>query len=147
MRERGVDALLLPPGADLRYLTGYAALALERLTCLVLPADGDATLVVPRLERPAAEASPAGSIVGIVSHEETDDAYATVASMLGPIARVGLGNRMWAEQVLRFRASMPDTEQVTAGGVLRTLRMRKTAAEVDALREAGYAIDRVHARM
>ena len=52
--QAGLDALLLTPGADLRYLTGYDAVPLERLTCLVLPADGDPVLVVPLLERPAA---------------------------------------------------------------------------------------------
>ena len=147
MADAGVDALILSPGADLRYMTGYVALPLERLTCLVLPAAGDPRLVVPRLEQPVAEASPAGDLVEIVSHEETDDAYALVADILGPVGRLGLANRMWAEQVLRFRAAMPDAEQLPAGDVLRALRMRKTPAEIAALRDAGAAIDRVHARM
>ncbi|MCU0265538.1 MAG: aminopeptidase P family N-terminal domain-containing protein, partial [Actinomycetia bacterium] len=51
-RAAGIDALLVTPGPDLRYLTGYDAVPLERLTCLVVPADGDPTVVVPRLERP-----------------------------------------------------------------------------------------------
>src|SRR5215470_5461127 len=62
MSSNGFDAILVAPGADLRYLTGYHALAMERLTCLVLPRVGQATLVVPRLERPAAECSPAGGM-------------------------------------------------------------------------------------
>jgi Xaa-Pro aminopeptidase len=56
--KAGFDALLVTPGADLRYLTGYHALPLERLTCLVLPARGEPYLVVPALEEPAAHASP-----------------------------------------------------------------------------------------
>ena len=52
MGELGVDVVLLSVGADLPYLTGYEAMPLERLTMLVLPRDGDATLVVPRLEAP-----------------------------------------------------------------------------------------------
>jgi Xaa-Pro aminopeptidase len=147
MRAAGVDALLLSPGADLRYLTGYVAIPLERLTCLVLPVAGDPRLVVPRLEQPAAAASPAGGLLEIVAHEETDDAFAVVARMLGAVARVGVANRMWAEHALRFRAAMPDAEQVLAGAVLGALRIRKTPAEVAALRDAGAAIDRVHARM
>src|SRR5665811_1330883 len=58
LAQAGIDALLVTPGADLRYLTGYHALALERLTCLVLPAKGGPRLVVPALEEPAAHASP-----------------------------------------------------------------------------------------
>jgi Xaa-Pro aminopeptidase len=147
MREAEVDALLLSPGADLRYLTGYAAHPLERLTCLVLPATGDGTLVVPLLEQAMAAESPGGAFLEIVTHQETDDAFALVAGILGPVACVGLANRMWAEHVLRFRSTMPGAQQVTAGSVLRALRMRKTATEITALRDAGAAIDRVHARM
>jgi Xaa-Pro aminopeptidase len=50
--ERGVDALLLGPSADLAYLTGYHPPHLERMTLLVVPAAGDPRLVVPALEAP-----------------------------------------------------------------------------------------------
>ena len=48
----GLDGLLIGVGADLRYLTGYDAMALERLTLLVLPSSDEApaTLIAPRLE-------------------------------------------------------------------------------------------------
>lgn len=145
----GLDALLIPPGSNLRYLTGYHAHALERLTCLVLPATGEPTLVVPTLERPAAEASPAPRMgVRIVDHPDGIDPYPLVLRALGgPVSSVGLGDRMWAEQVLALRAVLPGATQRLAGEVLRSLRMRKSPAEVAALRAAGAAIDAVHARM
>jgi Xaa-Pro aminopeptidase len=143
----GLGAVLLTPGPDLRYVTGYDAKQLERLTCLVVPAAGESFLVVPRLELAAAQASPAGDLgVEMVPWDETDDPYALVAGRLpAGLARVGVGDRMWAVMALRFRAAMPGAEQVAAGTVLRELRIRKSAAEVEALREAGAAIDRVHA--
>ena len=145
----GLDALLIPPGSDLRYLTGYDAHALERLTCLVLPAHGEPTLIVPALERPAAEASPAtGTGVRIVDHTDGTDPYPLVVRALdGPVAAVGLGNRMWAEQLLALRDALPGVTQRLAGEVLRDLRLRKSPAEVAALRAAGAAIDAVHTRM
>jgi Xaa-Pro aminopeptidase len=145
----GMDALLVTPGADLRYLTGYPARPGERLTCLVLPAFGSATLVVPRLERPAAESSPApGTGLRIVDHADGTDPYPLVGQALGGGARVvGLSNRTWAEQVLALRAVLPGVAQRLAGDVLRGLRIRKSPAEVAALREAAAAIDAVHARM
>ena len=148
-RAAGVDAVLISPGPDLRYLTGYAALPLERLTCLVLPAEGDAKLVVPRLEQPAAAASPVGRLdVELLPWDETDDPYALVARVLGRKAqRIALDNHMWAEKVLALRTALPDAEQSLAGPALRELRMRKTPAEVDALRRAGQAIDSVHRSM
>ncbi|MBE1536250.1 M24 family metallopeptidase [Actinomadura algeriensis] len=145
----GLGAVLLTPGPDLRYVTGYDALPLERLTCLVVPASGDAFMMVPRLELPAARESPAGGLgVEFVPWDETDDPFALAAARLPrDVAKVGVADRMWAVMALRFRAALPGAEQVAAGAVLRELRMRKSAAEVAALREAGAAIDRVHRRV
>lgn len=144
----GLDALLLTPGADLRYVCGYDAPALERLTCLAVPVAADPFLVVPRLELPAAQASPAGRLgIELVAWEETEDPYALVAVRLGSPAAVGLADRMWALMVLRFAAALPGARQELASAALSPLRSRKSAAEIAALREAGQAIDRVHARV
>ncbi|MDX3096079.1 Xaa-Pro peptidase family protein [Streptomyces sp. ME19-03-3] len=147
--DAGLDALLVSPGPDLRYLTGYHAHLTERLVCLALPVLGEPFLVVPHLERPGAEASPLGALgVDVVGWGETEDPYALVARRLPRgTARVAVDNHMWAEKVLAFRAALPDAEQSLAGDVLRELRMRKSPAETEALRRAAGAIDRVHRRM
>ncbi|SHN28514.1 M24 family metallopeptidase [Actinacidiphila paucisporea] len=147
--DAGVDALLVSPGADLRYLTGYQAHPLERLTCLVVPAEGDPFLVVPALERPAAQASPAGALgVEITGFAETADAYELIARRLpAGVRRFAVDNHMWAEKLLAFQAALPDAQASLAGDVLTELRVRKSPAEVAALRRAGGAIDRVHRRM
>ena len=55
----GLEAILVGVGPDLRYLTGYPAMPLERLTMLVvIPAQGDLALVVPRLEATPASSCP-----------------------------------------------------------------------------------------
>ena len=147
--EAGLDALIVTPGADLRYLTGYDAVAMERLTCLLLPADGDPVLIAPQLEVPAAHASPAGALgIEIAGWQETQDPYAFAAARLPRgIAAFGVDNHMWAEKLVGFREALPGVRQELAGPVLGALRMRKTPAEIEALRRAGEAIDRVHARM
>jgi Xaa-Pro aminopeptidase len=152
--EHELAALLITPGADLRYLTGYQAMPLERLTCLVLPGGGDPVLVVPLLERPAALASPVSELgLAVRPWEETEDPFSLVAKLVGastgtgPGLRLAVSNRMWAEQVLRIGAALPGADLRLAGDVLRELRVRKSADEVAALRRAGAAIDQVHARM
>ena len=142
----GLDALLLTPGPDLRYLTGYETHQSERLTCLAVPASGPAFLVVPRLELASAQVSPvSGMNLDLVVWDETDDPYQAVAQRLGGPATVGLAGQMWAMMVLRFRDAMPGARQALASSALRALRIRKTPAEIAALAEAGAAIDRVHA--
>ena len=144
----GLDALLVTPGADLRYLTGYDALPLERLTCLVVPREGAATLVVPNLERPRAESSPAGALgIEIVGWDETEDPYALTASFVKGAETVGISDRTWVMHALRWRDALPDTRQELAGNALRELRMRKTPEEVEALREAARIIDGVQERV
>ena len=151
----GLDGLLITPGADLRYLTGYDALPLERLTCLVLPRSGPPALVVPELEQPRAAASPAGALgMEIVSWPETADPFSLTTGLLRdalgmrtPLNAVGVADRMWAAQVLRFAGLLGGVRLSPAGVVLAPLRIRKTPAEVAALRRAGQAIDRVHERI
>jgi Xaa-Pro aminopeptidase len=148
MARAELDLLLVAPGSDLRYLTGYDAQPLERLTALVLPVEGSPRLVVPVLEAPEAERS-AAALAGmeVVTHGETDDAHALAVEPARHPGRVAVDDHMWAIRMLAFRAALPDAEFEVAGRVLSDLRMRKGVDEVAALRQAGAAIDRVHARM
>ena len=144
----GLAALLVSPGPDLRYLTGYDAVALERLTCLVLPADGDPVLVVPELELPAARAAGTADLgIELLPWPETANPYSLIADRLGAVPTVGVDNHMWAEKSLRFAEAMPATSQRLAGPVLTTLRSVKSVAEIAQLTRAGAAIDSVHAQL
>lgn len=143
---RGWDGLLVTPGPDLRYLAGYDAVPLERLTCLVIPASGDPVLVAPLLERAAAAATPVGMAgVEILTWGETEDPYALVSGLLPDAQQVGIDDHMWAVKALSLRAAMPRAEQYAAGAILSHMRMRKSPEEVAALLRAGRAIDEVHA--
>jgi Xaa-Pro aminopeptidase len=143
-----LDVLLLTPGPDLRYVTGYDAIESERLTCLVLPARGEPFLVVPRLELAAAQASPAGRLgIEFVAWGETENPFGLIGARLSGIEGAGLSDRMWALNVFKFQEALGSAGMALASDALRDMRMRKSAAEVDALRAAGAAIDRVHARV
>ena len=144
----GWDALLITPGPDLRYLAGYDAVPLERLTCLVVPRAGDPVLVAPALERAAASATPLGAAgISIVTWDETEDPYSVVSALISGAAHVGIDDHMWAVKALALRDAMPETHQHAAGSVLSELRMRKSATEVESLARAGAAIDRVHSQV
>jgi Xaa-Pro aminopeptidase len=146
--KAGVDALLMAPGSDLQYLLGTGGGSFERLTCLVVPAGGSPVLVVPKLEAPGYDSVPIGRLgVELATWVDGEDPYALVGSLVPGASRVAVGDMMAALHVLGLRAALPAADQVLAGPIVRELRMRKDAGEIDALRKAGAAIDRVHARM
>ena len=138
--------LVIAPGSDLRYLIGQPGGSFERLTALVIPADGVPALVVPKLEAPAFERI-ADLGVDIVTWVDGVDPYGLAAERLSGADRVAISDFTPALHVLGVRDALPKAEQVLAGPIVRELRMRKDAAEIDALRKAGAAIDRVHARV
>ena len=82
MTTDGVDVLLLSVGADLPYFCGYEAMPLERITMLVVPRDGDATLVVPGLE--ASRVTPRPEVFAVRPWSETEDPIALIAALMGP---------------------------------------------------------------
>jgi Xaa-Pro aminopeptidase len=146
MDELGVDVLLLSVGADLPYLTGYEAMPLERLTMLVLPREGDARLVVPRLEAPRVVARP--DLFEIVPWEETDDPVELVAELIGSkAASAAVGDTTWARFVLDLQLALPGVAWVRGSQVLSEIRMVKDAEEISALRAAAEAVDAIAVEM
>ncbi|OJZ67860.1 peptidase M24 family protein [Mycolicibacterium diernhoferi] len=148
----GLAGLVITPGYDLRYLVGSRAQTFERLTALVLPADGSApTVVVPRLELAALRESAVAELGATVADwVDGENPYELVARALRgsgtePVT-VAVTDSMTALHLLPL-AEVLGAVPVLATEVLRKLRMIKDASEVDALRNAGAAIDRVHARV
>jgi Xaa-Pro aminopeptidase len=146
--EAGLAGLVISPGYDLRYLIGSRADTFERLTALVLPAAGDPTVVVPRLEL-ASFRGAFLSELGVVVRDwvDGDNPYELVRDALGGgLAATAVTDSMPALHVLPL-AGVLGVLPILATDVLRGLRMVKEECEVDALRKAGSAIDRVHARV
>jgi Xaa-Pro aminopeptidase len=145
MDELGVDVLLLSIGADLPWLTGYEALETERLTMLVVSRDGEATLVVPRLE--AARVRERPDAFSIVAWDETDDPVELVAKLAGSPANAAIGDHTWARFMLDLQRALPQTSFRKGSEVTAALRMVKDPTEVDALRAAARAVDGIVAEM
>jgi len=146
----GHGALLIGVGPELEWLIGYAAVALERLTMLVIPASGRPTLVVPRLEVGAASAAPgtAAGLVELATWGETDDPFALVAGTLGARSAAGtvgsllVSDGLRAAFLLRLQAALPTARFALASALVSPLRQVKDAEEVELLRAAAGAADR-----
>lgn len=154
-KDAGLAGLIVTPGYDLRYLTGSRAQTFERLTALVIPADPDVvpTIVVPRMELAALKESAIPDLgISVRDWVDGEDPYRLAAAALGG-SSVGTGSiatavtdSMPALHLLPL-ADVLGVVPVLATNVLRSLRMIKDPAEIETLRQAGEAIDRVHARL
>ncbi|HXV72204.1 MAG TPA: Xaa-Pro peptidase family protein [Acidimicrobiia bacterium] len=143
MDAAGVDVTLLSVGADLPYFTGYEASPSERLTVLVIPASGTPVMFVPELE---------ALRVGAGEYEvrpwsELDDPVALAAGVVGQPRAAAVGDHMWSVFLTRFQKEWTTASWRPASEITTQLRMRKDADEIDLLRRAGHAVDRVMARV
>jgi Xaa-Pro aminopeptidase len=145
MAARDVDTVMLSVGHDLPYLTGYHAMPLERLTMLVVPREGTATLVIPRLEGP--RVAPHPTVFSMLPWNETDDPVALTANLAKGARRVAIGDQLWARFLVELLPHMPNVDWIRAVDVVGPLRRVKTAAEIAALQRAGAAADRVAAQL
>jgi Xaa-Pro aminopeptidase len=149
--EHGFDAMLVAVGPDLLYLTAYEAIPLERLTMLVVIPGQAPTIVVPRLERGAAEAG-LRTDVAIVTWNEMRDPYDVVTGLLldptGHAApRIAVSDTLWASHLLRLQVALRSARFAPASPVLSDLRIIKDADEIALLRLAAQAADRVVAHI
>ncbi|HKX75537.1 MAG TPA: Xaa-Pro peptidase family protein [Acidimicrobiia bacterium] len=143
MAALGCELALFGSGADLLYLTGYEAMPLERLTMLVVPAEGEATLFVPELEAPRVGEGP----FRLRPWKETDDPIALVADLVGSPATAAVSDQLWALFLLALQERLPRTRFISATAITRPLRVRKQPAELERLRSASRAADRVVERL
>jgi Xaa-Pro aminopeptidase len=138
----GLAGVLVSPGPDLIWLTGYRPTAVtERLTLLILVPGRRPTLVVPVLERPDAEAAAGAPALTVTDWRDGDDPYGLIASLLGNRNRFGVSDSTWALHVLGLQTATVDAVYQALTDCLPMLRAVKDAHELDRLAAAGEAAD------
>ncbi|WP_328470950.1 aminopeptidase P family protein [Actinoplanes sp. NBC_00393] len=138
----GLTGILVTPGPDLVYFTGYQPTAItERITMLVLDADHDPHLIVPVLERPDAEAAPGAPAVTITDWADGADPYAATARLLDAGGRYAVSDSAWALHLLGLQEALPGSRYTSMTGTLPMLRAVKDADEIERLAAAGAAAD------
>lgn len=139
MRALGIGAVLVESGPSLDYFTGIQWWRSERLTAVVIPAEGDAIVVTPFFESPSIKEMlliPAE----IRTWQEDEEPLKLVADFL---RERGVANRPIAfEETDRFfiqdrlKQQLPDVHIVSGNPVVRALRMIKSPAELALMQAA-----------
>ena len=138
----GLTGILVAPGPDLLYFTGYQPIAItERITLLALQASGERSMIVPILERPDAEAAPGVTALSLADWTDGSDPYAATAELLAPDGRYAISDSAWAMHVLALQQACPTRTYVSMTSALPMLRAIKGADELERLAAAGAAAD------
>jgi Xaa-Pro aminopeptidase len=138
----GLDGVLVAPGPDLVWLTGYRPTAItERLTLLFLTTHDSPTLLVPTLERPDAEGAAGAPATTLADWQDGADPYAAASELLRPDGRYGISDNTWAMHLLGLQAARPGTAYDSLTHRLPMLRAVKDDNELGRLAAAGAAAD------
>ncbi|MFF8347254.1 M24 family metallopeptidase [Cellulosimicrobium funkei] len=145
-REAGLTGLLVSPGPDLAYFTGYTPPETERLTLLAIPAEGTGTtggasVVVPLLERGDLASAPGAEGLDVVTWRDGDDEHDAAARLLAADGSYAVSDATWALHVLGLQRALPGARLTAFSDAVPTLRAVKDAAEVERLAAAGAAAD------
>ncbi|KRD22845.1 aminopeptidase P family protein [Streptomyces sp. Root264] len=142
--DAGLAGLLVAPGPDLVWLTGYAPpAATERLTLLVLAAGRDPVLLVPAPDAPDAAKAVGAPVLTLRDWTDGKDPYAATVALLDDRGRFGISDNAWAMHLLALQNALPDTSYASLTEALPMLRAVKDAAELELMAAAGAAADRV----
>jgi Xaa-Pro aminopeptidase len=138
----GLDGLVVMPGPELFWLTGYQPTAItERLTALVLIPDREPTMVVPTLERPDAEAATGAPTLTLVDWADGEDPFDRAAALVPTQAVMGISDSSWAMHLLGLQHAVPGSSYRSLTQSLPMLRAVKDANELARLAAAGAAAD------
>ncbi|MFH8801382.1 aminopeptidase P family protein [Streptomyces sp. NPDC017936] len=141
--DAGLAGLLVAPGPDLVWLTGYAPPAVtERLTLLVLAPGREPVLVVPTLEAPDAAKAAGAPVLTLRDWTDGKDPYAVAAGLLEAGGRFGVSDNAWAMHLLGLQKAVPGSSYASLTEALPMLRAVKDAAELELMAAAGAAADR-----
>ncbi len=140
MREHNLDALMLVPGANMRYLTGIDFLTKLRFMAALIPAEGEAAIIVPTLEQSRAKKG-----LHIPANIQLwDDGVGPQLALQKAVDKLGLqGKRIGIEESVMRVFELRALEQahmasniVDASSLISEMRMVKDADEIRAMRKA-----------
>ncbi len=140
--EAGLTGVLVTPGPDLTYFTGYEPTAItERITMLAIQTGRDPAMIVPTIERGDAEVAPGASVVSLTDWGDDSDPYAATAGLLDGRGRYAISDSAWAMHLLGLQQAVPDSSYVSMTAALPMIRAIKDARELELLAAAGAAVD------
>lgn len=142
MALREWQAVYIASPANIRYLAGVVITPFERVAALVVPRDADPFLVVPALEAESAGANAVGITVCSWKDEEGPFGVLRTALEQARVQDVALEKESVNVTVFEaLQAVLGAGPFADASTLMAELRMRKSAAEIEAIAGAAAVLD------
>ena len=160
LAAKNLDGLLLTTEPELRYFTGFLTRFWESPTrpwFLLIPQTGPTTAIIPSIGVPLMQKMTAGEIRSWSSPDLQDDGITllatSIAEIFGQKAKIGIPSghethlRMPLDSYFRLKDAISPSILTSDEGIMRTLRLVKSPAEIEKIKTAcqiaGRAFDRV----
>jgi Xaa-Pro aminopeptidase len=155
LEERKLDALYMTNGISMYYLTGYSFISTERPAALLLPSDGKITFLGPLLEKDhiplktkliqeiktyidyPGEKHPIDCFSEFLTEMKLNNKRIGTDSMSGTAG-------MWGYTGPALPSRLPDAKFVDASDIVWTMRLTKSEAEVELIRESSKWANLAH---
>lgn len=141
MASLAIDLLVIGPSADFRYFTGHLPHPSERLTALVIPQAGEASIIVPRLEAPLLSGLEDRFHFSVWTETENPIARIVDLATASGAHTIAVNDEFRSGFVLQLQELSPALTYRRGAPILARLREIKDAAELTLLREASRRTD------
>lgn len=141
MAEAQIDLIAIGPTANMRYLLGFTPHADERL-CLLLVGRQNVFMLVPALNY---EQVAARMDVPLLVWEDADGPKEALRESLAnyqPLGALAVDGVMRADHLLQLQAAATPKKTLLADDILFSMRLYKSAEEIEALSRAAAQADR-----
>jgi len=149
MAQTGLDCVIVFPGTNMYYLTGFMEEPLERLLVAVLPRSSEPVFIVPELyEKQVKSCTWITEVRAWKDNENPSKLLSEVLRSLSLLnGKIALDTKMWARFFLMFLNVAPKAVYSDASEVIDGLRAVKSKEEIKVMEESASIADRIIKRI
>jgi len=146
LQKRDLDALMLMSSTNIAYMSGFFHISTERPVQLIIPFEGDLTLLVPQLEEDQAKVVVPWIEDIEVPYYDTPGVPDYLMLVAKAFKERGLDNKKfgidgislpWGGPIAdKFKKELPNATFISAGDIISDMRLIKDAKELSLMRES-----------
>ena len=141
MEESEVDLLVISPGNEMFYFSGYRGQVRRKASLLAIPRGEEAFFVVPEIN--VSDVSEASCLDAVVGYSSEESVAEVIRGKVSDVSTVAVDDRMPAMFEYPLRESFDHCEFMLGGKITNKLRELKDEDEIESLEHSAEIPDKV----